>query len=277
MVGREALLKECCNILTSNGIENAYYEAVWIFQAVLGEANIYNRKTDISDNDEKTVRDMIDRRCHGYPLQYLLGEWEFYGYRIFVGEGVLIPRQDTETLVELASDMYKTAKDITVIDLCSGSGCIGIVLEKQLGCKTYLVEKSEEALKYLKKNLAFHNCKSEIICGDVLDIKTAASIPQADLIVCNPPYLTAEDMQNLQTEVKAEPAEALYGGEDGLEFYRSVTRIWKDRLKAGGRLMFEIGMGQENDVSQIMIQNGFKNVRFRKDLCGVNRVVFGGK
>ena len=111
--------------------------------------------------------------------------------------------------------------------------------------------------------------------GDVTDEKLVEDMPEADLIVCNPPYLTTDDMDALQREVTFEPAEALFGGEDGLDFYREIVRKWKKKLKSGGVMLFEIGIGQEDEVMRLMIQHGFKNVRCRKDLCGVYRCVSG--
>lgn len=242
------------------------------------------RGTDFSvsldDKAEKPVCDsfnaMIERRINGEPLQYLIGEWEFYGLTLKVGAGTLIPRQDTETIVDLVIDKYKNSDSLSVIDLCSGTGCIGIALEKNLRCdKVFCVEKSEKAAEYLKENLRLNGSRAELILGDVLDKKVLEKLSQADIIVCNPPYLTKEDMENLQKEVSFEPAEALFGGEDGLDFYRSITRIWKSKLKDGGMLIYEIGIGQEDEVMRMLIQHGFENVRCRKDLCGINRCVFG--
>lgn len=234
----------------------------------------------LDDKAEKPVCDsfnaMIERRINGEPLQYLIGEWEFYGLTLKVGKGTLIPRQDTETIVDLVIDKYRNSDSLSVIDLCSGTGCIGIALEKNLRCdKVFCVEKSEKAAEYLKENLRLNGSRAELILGDVLDEKVLEKLSQADIIVCNPPYLTKEDMENLQKEVSFEPAEALFGGEDGLDFYRSITRIWKSKLKDGGMLIYEIGIGQEDEVMRMLIQHGFENVRCRKDLCGINRCVFG--
>ena len=193
-----------------------------------------------------------------------------------MGEGVLIPRQDTETIVDTALKMFAGKKDITVIDLCSGSGCIGIALERKLDCgRAVCVEKSEKAAEYLRENISLNGSGAEIVMGDVTDEKLVEDMPEADLIVCNPPYLTTEDMDALQREVTFEPAEALFGGEDGLDFYREIVRKWKKKLKSGGVMLFEIGIGQEDEVMRLMIQHGFKNVRCRKDLCGVYRCVSG--
>ncbi|MBO5448060.1 MAG: peptide chain release factor N(5)-glutamine methyltransferase [Ruminococcus sp.] len=278
MVTRKELYDKCVEILKESGFaEDCSMEVTWIFQDVLGEKNIRSSPDEmLTTEQERKITETVVRRSQGYPLQYLLGEWEFYGLPFKVGEGVLIPRQDTETLVDIAAGKYKKTDSPTVIDLCAGSGCIGIALERQLSSpKIYAVEKYPEAAGYLAENIRLNGSRIEMTVGDVLDIRTASSLPKADLIVCNPPYLTSEDMENLQREVSFEPECALFGGEDGLDFYRAVTRIWKKNLKSGGMLMFEIGAGQEDEVMQIMIQHGFRNVRCRKDLCGVVRCVFG--
>ena len=218
------------------------------------------------------------RRLDGEPLQYILGEWEFYGLTFEVGRGVLIPRQDTELIVELALNKYKKTDSIAVLDLCAGTGCIGITLGKKLkNARVTLIEKSGEALEYLHSNLKRHRSDAWAVQGDVLDESLAEQYRDIDLIVCNPPYLTARDMLQLQTEVRAEPPEALFGGEDGLDFYRGITRIWKNSLKQGGTLIFEVGFTQAEEVAGIMIQHGFRDVRIRRDLAGNQRAVIGHK
>lgn len=265
--------------LCENQIENYAFEAKELFRKAFGIEPVYFDMDSYADDDECRFLDtLIKRRISGEPLQYILEEWEFYSLPIKVGKGVLIPRQDTEMLVDKAIDMYKHKRDITVIDLCSGSGCIGLALEKNLNIqKTVLVEKSPDALKYLRQNAALNNSKAVIVEGDVLDERLSERLPNADLIVSNPPYLTSEDMKNLQKEVKFEPETALFGGDDGLEFYKNISNLYKDKLNAGGHLMFEIGINQENGVSDILISCGYTNIRVEKDLRGVNRVVIGEK
>ena len=193
---KKKLFDKCVGLLEESGLgENAVCEVTWVFEDVAeGE--------DITPEQEKRISDIVTRRCEGYPLQYLLGQWEFYGLPFKVGEGVLIPRQDTETIVDTALKMFAGKKDITVIDLCSGSGCIGITLERKLDCgRAVCVEKSEKAAEYLRENISLNGSGAEIVMGDVTDEKLVEDMPEADLIVCNPPYLTTEDMDALQREV----------------------------------------------------------------------------
>lgn len=265
--------------LSENGIENDYFETKELFCLAFGKEPVYFDMNSFADNDQQNAfESLINRRIRGEPLQYILGEWEFYSLTLKVGKGVLIPRQDTETLVDVAIELYKNKSGITVLDLCSGSGCIGLALERNLGIKKLvLVENSKDAIKYLKENVELNNSKSKICMGSVLDKVVINLLPQADLIVSNPPYLNVEDMENLQKEVEFEPKDALFGGEDGLDFYRDIARLYKDKLNKGGHLIFEIGISQGEEVSQILINNGYKNVRVIKDLCDADRVVIGVK
>ena len=283
MVTYRELLKAQAERLEKAGSDNALFDCSELMGMALGidcRSGAFETALDLqADNTVKAEFEALcGRRELGEPLQYILGEWEFYGMSLKVGSGVLIPRQDTETLVDIAVNKYKKTDGITVADLCAGSGCIALALEKHLRCgEVFAVEKSEQAAGYLRENLHLNSSAVQLVMGDVLDGAVAESLPVCDLIVCNPPYLTAADMAGLQTEVTHEPAEALYGGEDGLDFYRAVTRIWKNRLKTGGALIYEIGMGQEDDVMQILVQHGFENVRCKPDPCGIMRCVMGTK
>lgn len=279
------LMNIICGRLEDAGFENCPFEARELTGAVLGadcRGAEFEKLLDegVSGENAAKLLDLCGRRIKGEPLQYLIGEWEFYGLPFKVGEGVLIPRQDTETLIDLAAAKFKDRRQLAVIDLCAGSGCIGIAIEKNLSCESVsCVELSEQAIKYLEMNKRLNESAVEIIKGDVTapDSEMLDSLQQADLILCNPPYLTSEDMNKLQKEVSFEPSSALYGGEDGLDFYRDIVRLWKGKLKQGGTVIFEIGIGQEQEVMQILIQHGFCNVRAKKDLCGVYRAVVGEK
>jgi len=227
--------------------------------------------------DEKLlhkISDIVKKRSSGYPLQYILGEWEFYGFKFLVGEGVLIPRQDTETLVEYIISVANSIKNPRILDLCSGSGCIAITLEKMLPNSTVCaVEFSKEALNYLTQNIKLNNSNVTVFEGDVLNKDFTNYFENFDIIVSNPPYLTKNDICNLQEEVKHEPNLALFGGDDGLQFYTSISKIWKKCLKQNGIISYEIGIGQENDVANILLNNGFTDIQTIRDLTGIIRVV----
>ena len=272
---QQTLKTEAMRLLKEKGIESNALEADVIVKTALGipfSASLSEKETDVS-NEEK-VFGIIEQRVKGVPLQYLAGIWEFYGLEFYVGPGVLIPRQDTETLCEAAIGVLERKKDPVVIDLCSGSGCIAVTLSKRVDDVTaYAVELSQEALVYLKKNNDLHSADVMILEGDVLSEQMPMLLPKADLIVCNPPYLTDEDMLNLQREVRFEPASSLYGGKDGLDFYRVISNSWKCRLKENGVILFEVGKGQSESVSCILTKNGYTDVKIHKDLCGIDRVV----
>ncbi len=231
---------------------------------------------ECSESTEQSFFDLVVRRLSGEPLQYIIGEWDFCGLHFKVGRGVLIPRQDTELLIDIAVKLYKNSDSISVIDLCAGTGCIGLTLEQKLRVSELtLIEKYTDAFEYLLENKLALGSSAHIVKGDVTDETLTEQQMQADLIVCNPPYLTAADMGQLQKEVRAEPVEALFGGEDGLDLYRAVTRLWKHKLKEGGALLFEIGASQADEVMQLMIQHGFRDVRVKKDYAGNDRAVIG--
>ena len=274
------LLRETLCALADNGVENAGFEA----RQILEKAGISPMKI-LAEPREKIppevfeiVREMTKKRASGYPLQYILGEWEFYGLPFEVGEGVLIPRQDTETLVEIAADFLKTLpeNERKTLDLCSGSGCIGITLAKLFGADVTLVEKSQEAFAYLEKNIALNDVKAQCnaVLGDCFDEEKICG--EYNLILSNPPYLTEKDMENLQKEVSFEPKTALYGGEDGLDFYRALLRKYPKMLKENGLFAVEIGMGEEKAVAELFRENGLEP-RFAEDLRGIVRVVYGVK
>ena len=161
-----------------------------------------------------------------------------------------------------------------MLDLCAGTGCIGLTIKGECpDAEVTLVEKYDEALSFTNKNASYNNLDVKIVKGDVLCTEGADGL--YDLIVSNPPYITDADMKTLQPEVKFEPATALEGGEDGLVFYRHITKEYKKHLAAGGVMAFEVGINEAEAVADIMRENGFINVSTRKDYSDIDRVVFG--
>ena len=279
MVTLGQLLSELVRSLAEHGMDNARFESELILEHTTGADRLKlltSPETEVSEVAVQAASLLLKRRLSGEPLQYLLGEWEFYGFPFRVGEGVLIPRQDTETLVELAAEHL--GKDALCADLCAGSGCIGISLARLKGCSVHSYELSEKAFGYLKENIALNDVSGLVkpVLADVLSEETVQTAPMYDVIVTNPPYLTPEDMRQLQKEVSFEPEMALLGGEDGLDYYRGIMRLWTKRLKNGGLIAAEIGMGQETDVIRIFEENGIQALA-KKDYCGVYRVVYGIK
>lgn len=281
MVSRRELYDECTTLLSSAGKESPEFDTLCIFQDMLGDKTpMFQPLRDVPDEQAERIRKLTAERAKGYPLQYLLGKWEFYGLDFYVGEGVLIPRPDTETLVDQVLDICREngLTSPVIIDLCSGSGCIAITLQKHLpSAEVHAVEISDKALGYLRKNKELNSSGIHIHEGDVLKSSTAEALPQADIIVSNPPYLTAQDMSELEKEVTCEPALALFGGSDGLGFYRAITAVWRKHIRKGGFIAFEFGMGQHGDVENILLNGGFDDVVFRKDGAGIIRTAAAQK
>ncbi|MEE0929139.1 MAG: peptide chain release factor N(5)-glutamine methyltransferase [Acutalibacteraceae bacterium] len=223
--------------------------------------------------DHSEIDQIVTQRRNGRPLQYIFGKWWFYKSEFLVGEGVLVPRQDTEILLETGLQLIKNKKSPKVADLCAGSGCIGISLAlERPDAKVIAAEKYDEAYGWLKKNKEY--CKAlnlEAVQADVL-----APFDQGfDLILCNPPYIPYGDKNVLSKEVLSEPHTALFGGEDGLYFYREISRLWKSRLTVGGHLAFEVGINEADEVANIMKTCGFSEIGTENDILGIPRVVFG--
>lgn len=268
--------------LRKAGIENADLEASSMFDLLLGikkETLFINGSNECSLEHFELIENAIIKRVSGYPLQYITGIWDFYGYKFYVGDGVLIPRSDTEILVDVAVELVKDIKKPIIADLCSGSGCIGITLARLIPSSTvHLVEYSDKAIEYIKRNIELNNIKNVFVHKiDVLNIdaiNSDFSFDMLDLIVSNPPYLTDNEMRNLQKEVKHEPEMALFGGNDGLDFYRGILTNWIGKIKEDQSIVFEVGLGQAEQVSDIIKNKiGFYNPKVYKDFSGIDRVV----
>ncbi len=233
----------------------------------------------VAEDYEDKVIELLKRRIKGEPVAYITGEWEFYGLPIKVSTDVLIPRTDTEVLVDRAIDELKEREPgARILDLCSGSGCVGLAIAANVQhCKVVLVDKSVKALKLSRSNVLINNLTRSVMCieGDAMTYPPML-LGQFDMIVCNPPYIPTDDIPKLDSSVKDhEPLIALDGGADGLDFYRSIASKWTSLLKENGALLFEVGVGQAADVKTIMEENGFKEISVYKDTIEVERVVKG--
>lgn len=286
----EELYEYICGCLKNAGIEDYAFESRCLIEDIMGldRLQLAMNGTKPADESKKAkLMQLLERRLKGEPLQYLLGEWEFYGLPFKVGKGVLIPRPDTETLVDAVLDHFmKLGKlDPEIIDLCSGSGCVAVAIQKNLPqSKVTAVELSSEAFPYLTENIrrngaAVRTMKGDVLNGDLLrnfvDPEDIGEFRKLDCVVSNPPYLTEKEMGELSPEVQCEPETALYGGSDGLKFYRVIACLWKEILKEGGLLAFEIGYEQGEAVSDILQKSGYTDIKVKKDLGGNDRVVTG--
>ena len=273
------LKKQLRNLLEQNDPDTAEFEANQLLQWATGlDRSALMLETEVEDKAAKQAIDAAHRRIKGEPLQYIIGEWEFYGLPFKVGEGVLIPRQETELLVEKAIE--RLPEKGVVIDLCSGSGCIPIAIAKRANTSLcYGVELSTAALDYFRENIALNGVENDVIAlqGDVLypPEELLDDLPaKCSVMTANPPYLTAEEMAGLQKEVRHEPESALFGGVDGLDFYRVIFGVWKHKLEKGGSFLVEVGDKQTETVKGLMENEGFE-CEVYSDLNKLGRVVAG--
>lgn len=227
---------------------------------------------------EQAIDAVVQRRLAGEPLAYILGEWDFYGLKhLLVNQDVLIPRPETELIAERAVEIAKgSGEHARVLDLCCGSGCIGLAVAKHApNCRVVLADISDEALTVARKNMTRTGLSGQITTfhADAL-ADPPRLIWDFNLIVCNPPYIRSADMATLDISVRNyEPALALDGGPDGLEFYRKIAKNWRKAMRSTCILLFEVGYDQADAVTEILARNGYRNIRKHKDAFGVWRAV----
>ncbi len=272
------LLKHAEKLLDNAGIEFSSFEARCLAQKVLK----INRTAFIADGDREVPDEklteldgLVQRRINREPLQYILGSCSFFGYDFIVGEGVLIPRDDTEVVVNLCLDFLKSRESKKTLDLCAGSGAISVALQKAAGADVTGIEKSDEAFEYFKKNIALNHSGVKAVKGDIFECRNSFEDEKFDLIVSNPPYIKTEDIPALQAEVQSEPKAALDGGADGFDFYREIVNHWSAKLKPGGALAFELGEEQAHCVCELMKSRGYDNIKIAPDLGGIQRAIIG--
>lgn len=264
------------------GIEAYSLEARFIVAYAAGKnMNCFMRELNLyaSKEVEDRAAELVERRLDGEPVAYITGEWEFYGLPMTVTRDVLIPRVDTEVLVDTAVNELRGRKmDARIIDLCTGSGCVGCAIAKELpAARVVLVDISTPALFVAKQNAIRNNLGPRVSCVEA-DALSAPPLMLGsfDLMVCNPPYIPTRDMLALDDSVRRfEPTCALDGGEDGLVFYRTILAKWHNVVRLGGRMLFEVGVGQAEEVSKLMRVAGLSNVGTVKDSLGIDRVVYG--
>ena len=269
-----------------DGMPDGSFDAMCIFEDMIAPKERLAAYPDEEVPEDKCTLAVsaAHKRLEGYPLQYILGEWEFYGMPFSVGEGVLIPRPDTETLVDealSAIDSLYDGRPLVNADLCTGSGCIAAAVAAHAAYKTdmYAVEYSGDAIPFFLENIRRNNVSVKLIRGDVCDgrlldnfVDSDGSEIPLDIVISNPPYLTDDEMNSLQREVTFEPQTALYGGSDGLKFYRAIACLWGQRIRKGGYILFEIGDRQAEAVASILAECGFENIR-TVQYAGLDRVV----
>lgn len=270
------------NTLRDHGIEGYTLEARLLVATAAGKSTQeLLRDLSLYTTGEMAgkVAALVERRVAGEPVAYITGTWEFYGLPMIITPDVLIPRMDTELLVDAAKELLNGRKmDARVLDLCCGSGCIACAIGHELpAARIVAVDLSAKALEIARKNVALNRLSSRVICMQA-DATAAPpmSMGQFDLVVSNPPYIKSAEMRQLDLSVRDyEPAWALDGGKDGLKFYKSIIKHWKFVLAPGGYLLFEVGEGQAESVKEMLLTGGFRSVSSKLDTLGVERVVIG--
>lgn len=267
--------------LKGAGVEAAQLEARELLCFASGKDRtqlIHDLPLYASDGAEKRFRGLLDRRLKGEPVAYLIGEWEFYGLTLDVNESVLIPRMDTEVLAGEAIGYLRSQGRCRVLDLCAGSGCVGLAAASQAPeCRVLLGEISEPAARICRQNI--RRCgltgRVSVMTLDALQ-PPPKSLGEFQCIVCNPPYIPRADIDALERSVKDfEPYLALCGGEDGFDFYSAIIQQWKTVLTCRGRLYFEVGIGQADTVLRMMRAEGFGDINVVPDGQNIPRVVYG--
>lgn len=255
---------EICAKLKDAGIENFAREAAILIEEICGVNSLDG------DFDSSELVSAVEKRCTRYPLQYIIGKWWLANCEFFVDESCLVPRPDTETVVELAVKLLP--ENATFADLCTGSGCIAIsVLDLREDTRADVFELYPETLEMAKKNAVHNNVSNRFtaVLGDVLQ-SDLLSEKKYNAIVSNPPYIRTDVIETLETEAKTEPRTALDGGEDGLIFYRAIVKNFADNLENSGFFLFEIGYDQANELRKIAEENSF-SCDIYKDLGGCDR------
>ena len=269
-----AAYQKLCARLMMAGVPDARFDAAQLYQFVTGRDH---RLDDGPTADEAArLQVLAERRAAREPLQYLLGEWDFMDFTLKVGRGVLCPRADSEVVCETAIELLQDVEAPVVYDLCAGTGCLGLGIARAVpGAKVTCVEFSHDAWPYLTANVAALGGKTtQAELADVLTYYTQIEPASVDLIISNPPYLTAQEMESLMPETAKEPAMALDGGRDGLDFYRVLVRQYRDAVRPGGWLVLEIGYAQAEAVLALGKAAGWQGGTCCKDAGGNDRVVF---
>lgn len=274
----QSLVQTTRKQLQDQDIENATFEAheLICFCAGINKGRLLRDLTEeIPEEVVTQFQPLLMRRLAGEPLAYLLEQWDFYGLTFHLSPHVLIPRLDTEILAQRGIQLA-TQHGGKILDLCAGSGCVGISVAQAVPMiQVVLGEISPEAREIAEKNIARHGLESRVLCRE-LDALAPATQEGFQLILCNPPYISKQEMERLPPLVKNhEPHLALYGGEEGYDFYISILKHWKSALTAGGHIVFEVGHRQAPQVCAMLDQAGFIEIKSHKDTQKIHRVVEG--
>lgn len=279
-----SVFQQVRTLLEQANIEDAAFDAGCLMELVVGQNWRWN-DTPLTEEQCSRLDELSKRRAEHYPLQYLAGSWSFLDFTLEVGPGVLIPRADTEVLCEVGAQVMQGIKAPVVLDLCAGSGCVGLGIKRLIpGAQVTCLEKSPDAFAYLQKNVikalpgaSIENPAAKAVSGDVFTYQQQLENASLDLIVSNPPYIAGQEMKTLAPELSFEPNMALEAEEEGLAFYQHIAPAYYDALRPGGWLAVEIGFQQGQAVSRIFADAGYENIAVRQDYGENDRVVYGKK
>ena len=273
-----SLILEMTRRFRAAGIPDPEFDSAALLASLCGRNPLSLRldmETEIDQETEGRYRSLCARRIRREPLQYITGESRFCGYSFAVTPSVLIPRPETELLCEWAVEKIPVDASPRILDLCCGSGCIGITLKLRIpSSAVYMSDLSSAAADVARRNAERLSADVSVGTGDLFENIRDRDF---DLIISNPPYIPENECSLLQEEVKKEPLTALDGGNDGLDFYRRICREAPDYLRRGGILMFELGDGQHSAVGKMMEESGFQSVEIRKDFRQISRMISGLK
>lgn len=272
------ICKQMRDIMSPNPNCDVRFETDLLVEFVLGKKRIDVMNDEISPENADKLLSAAQRRKDGYPLQYILGRWYFFDMELLVGDGVLIPRQDTETVCEAAFEVINNIAAPAVLDLCSGSGCIALAIKKYCTHSNVVaIEKSPQAFEYLKRNIEHTSLKILPVNADIFKFDENVDEDSFDVIISNPPYINPSVKPDLQTEVSHEPDMALFAADSGLRFYRFIAHYYKKALRGKGFLVFEYGYDQQAEVKNILVKEGYTIIKEIVDLGGNPRGVVAQK
>ncbi|MBE6793327.1 MAG: peptide chain release factor N(5)-glutamine methyltransferase [Ruminococcaceae bacterium] len=264
--------------LTEAGAESPAFDASELISFVLGTpyTPALDKETEMSDKDYHKLLTLAERRAAGEPLQYIIGQWEFYGYPFKVGKGVLIPRDDTEVALRASFEHLDKTENPKILDLCAGSGTLAVTLKKLYpNAEVTAVEISEDAFFYLRENANLNSADINMINGDIFKVYGDFEDKYFDLIISNPPYLTTQELKSMQRELYFEPELALDGGDDGMLFYRGIIPLYTPKLKSGGQLIFELDGIEAEYTRELMKAENYGDIEIFDDLGGIHRAIKG--
>ncbi len=262
------------------GVDSPQYDAMCLMEHFFGvnraELVVMGDKLPETELEQEFLK-AVEKRSSGYPLQYILGKWTFMDIPLFVGEGVLVPRDDTEVLVREAIERIKSIENPKVIDLCSGSGAVALAVAKACPrAEVFAVELSELAFLYLEKNIEYNGCKNvKAVKGDMFKLHTNFADGEFDAVLSNPPYIKSDVIATLAKEVQHEPKLALDGGADGMIFYNAIAENWKVKIRKNGFIGVEIGEDLTDEVVDLFKTNMLEDISVFKDMAELDRAIFG--